>query len=93
VSGEVRLADLACVLRSRRGAATLRDVATACGVSFATLSRIERGGVADVATLQRLAAWLGGPIVIAGPACPCGSPLSPEGRCTDAECPAARGCT
>lgn len=88
----VSVDDLPAVLRSRRGGASLRDVGAACGLSASALCRIEAGGAPDLNTMRRLSAWLGAPIVISGPTCPCGSPVSPDGLCTDTECPAARGC-
>lgn len=36
----------------------LRSVAKASGISIATLSRIERGGVPDALTFVRLVGWL-----------------------------------
>jgi transcriptional regulator with XRE-family HTH domain len=42
---------------------SLREVATATGVSASTLSRVENGvGTPDSATLARLAQWLGVPL-------------------------------
>jgi transcriptional regulator with XRE-family HTH domain len=40
----------------------LRDAATAIGVSFNTLSRLERGKVPDAKNLIRVLTWLGYPL-------------------------------
>jgi transcriptional regulator with XRE-family HTH domain len=37
---------------------TVRELAPVIGISYPTLSRIERGGVCDVPTLLKLFAWL-----------------------------------
>lgn len=37
---------------------TVRDLALIIDISYSTLSRVERGGVCDVATLLRLLAWM-----------------------------------
>jgi transcriptional regulator with XRE-family HTH domain len=37
---------------------SLRDVALEIGIGYATLGRIEHGETFDVATLQKLGAWL-----------------------------------
>ena len=38
---------------------TLREVAEVTGVSYATLSRVERGGSMEAATFLALSGWLG----------------------------------
>jgi len=43
----------------KRGTKGIRSVAEEVGVSAATLSRIERGYTADVATLKKVCDWLG----------------------------------
>lgn len=51
---------LAAMLRARRGPRGLRSVAQEIGeVSASTLSRIEQGGVPDLATYLRICRWLG----------------------------------
>lgn len=42
-----------------RGSMSLRNAAKEIGISTATLSRIERGGVPDLATFKALCVWLG----------------------------------
>ncbi len=43
----------------RRGDLGVRAAAKDIGISHATLSRVERGFHPDLATLQKIAAWLG----------------------------------
>lgn len=52
--------DLASALLARRRARrlSLRDLAAEIGVSFNTLSRVERGHVPDLQNYRRIAAWL-----------------------------------
>ncbi|MEU4193592.1 helix-turn-helix transcriptional regulator [Kribbella sp. NPDC026611] len=45
----------------RRRRLSLRDLADEIGVSFNTLSRVERGHVPDLKNYDRIVAWLGGP--------------------------------
>lgn len=50
---------LSSLLKSRRGQKGLRGVAAEIGgVSASTLSRVEQGGVPDLATYLRLCQWL-----------------------------------
>lgn len=53
-------ANLAATLKERRRARrfSLRDLADETGVSFNTLSRVERGQLPDLKNLQRIADWL-----------------------------------
>jgi transcriptional regulator with XRE-family HTH domain len=55
--------DLGAALRSRRRSRgmSLRDVAEETGVSFNTLSRVERGFVPDLRNYQLILRWLGLP--------------------------------
>lgn len=46
-------------LRIRRGSRGLREVAREIGISYSTLSRMERGRRADVASIKLAIAWLG----------------------------------
>lgn len=48
--------------RRRRRRLSLRDLADQTGVSFNTLSRVERGHVPDLRTLRRIADWLEVPV-------------------------------
>jgi transcriptional regulator with XRE-family HTH domain len=48
--------------RRRRKRLSLRDLADQIGVSFNTLSRVERGHVPDLRTLRPIADWLGVPV-------------------------------
>lgn len=42
----------------KRGDRRLEDVVSDIGISAATLSRVERGQIPDLATVQKLAEWL-----------------------------------
>ncbi|MEU1343268.1 helix-turn-helix transcriptional regulator [Streptomyces sp. NPDC005827] len=53
--------ELGTLLRERRGKLSLRQAATAAGVSFSTFSRVEGGAQPDLATFTRLCAWLSVP--------------------------------
>ena len=57
----LRIRDLAKLLRDRRATKGfgLRAAAEEAGVSFNTLSRVERGHVPDIETFSRLARWVG----------------------------------
>lgn len=57
------IANLASTLRARRREMrlSLRDLADQTGVSFNTLSRVERGHVPDLTNFQRIIDWLGMP--------------------------------
>jgi len=48
--------------RRRRKRLSLRDLADQIGVSFNTLSRVERGHVPDLRNLRRIADWLEVPV-------------------------------
>jgi transcriptional regulator with XRE-family HTH domain len=60
-TGISRLAEM---LRARRRQKrlSLRDLADQTGVSFNTLSRVERGHVPDLRNLRRIAEWLDVPV-------------------------------
>ncbi len=49
---------LGMMLRDRRGGRGIRDVAIEIGISPATLTRVEGGRLPDIATFQKLCAWL-----------------------------------
>jgi transcriptional regulator with XRE-family HTH domain len=57
------IADLGAVLRARRRERrlSLRDLADETGVSFNTLSRVERGHIPDLKNFHRIVEWLGMP--------------------------------
>ena len=57
------IADLGAILRARRRdrRLSLRDLADETGVSFNTLSRVERGHVPDLKNFHRIVDWLGMP--------------------------------
>jgi transcriptional regulator with XRE-family HTH domain len=46
-------------LQQHRGSMGVRTAAREIGISPATLSRIENGGIPDMATLQKVCDWLG----------------------------------
>jgi len=55
------LADLSELVYQRRGGrlgAGLRETAREIGISAATLSRVERGGVPDIDSFRKLCLWL-----------------------------------
>src|SRR5437762_1864992 len=57
---EIKLDELAALVRAKRGTRGLRTVAQEIGgISASTLSRIERGEVPDLETFARLCCWLG----------------------------------
>jgi transcriptional regulator with XRE-family HTH domain len=49
---------LGALLRERRGGRGVREVAKEIGISPATLTRVEGGRLPDLATFQRMCAWL-----------------------------------
>lgn len=53
------IGELGSLVRRRRGALGLRQAAGEAGVSFNTLSRVERGHQPDMATFLRIVGWLG----------------------------------
>ena len=55
---KVTLAQLGGMLRKQRGDRGIREVAGEIGVSPATLSRVERGNVPDLATFGKICRWL-----------------------------------
>jgi transcriptional regulator with XRE-family HTH domain len=62
MADELAQTSLGAALRSerRRRRLSLRDLAAETGVSFNTLSRVERGHVPDLKNYDRIVAWLGG---------------------------------
>lgn len=59
--GPLDIAELGALVKARRREQdiSLRDAADDAGVSFNTLSRVERGHVPDMAMFRRIATWLG----------------------------------
>src|SRR3954462_3368338 len=57
------IADLGAILRAqrRKQRLSLRDLADQTGVSFNTLSRVERGHIPDLKNFHRITDWLGMP--------------------------------
>jgi transcriptional regulator with XRE-family HTH domain len=55
----MEIADLAPLLSRRRGNMGIRAAAKEIGISPTTLSRIEKGNVPDVGTLEKICNWLG----------------------------------
>ena len=54
----MKIEDLADMIRQKKGQMGVRAAAAEIGISPTTLSRIERGHVPDVATLNKVCAWL-----------------------------------
>jgi transcriptional regulator with XRE-family HTH domain len=60
MDSEVNIAELAALLKARRGTRGLRAVAEEIGsVSASTLSRVEQGKLPDLDTFIRICRWLG----------------------------------
>lgn len=55
----MKIAELAPMVLRRRSNMGVRAAAAEIGISPTTLTRIEKGHVPDVATLDKLSAWLG----------------------------------
>lgn len=55
----MELGDLGNLLARRRGNMGVRAAAKEIGISPSTLSRIEKGHVPDVGTLEKVCEWLG----------------------------------
>ena len=53
------IGELADLLQKTRGSMGVRAAAKEIGISPATLSRIERGHIPDLATLHKVCAWIG----------------------------------
>src|SRR5262249_50150676 len=56
---KLALSALGVLVRKKRGARKLREVATEIGITAPTLMRIEAGRVPDVATFGKVCRWLG----------------------------------
>ena len=55
---KITLARLGEMLRNQRGERGIREAAGEIGVSPATLSRVERGNIPDLATFGKICRWL-----------------------------------
>jgi transcriptional regulator with XRE-family HTH domain len=55
----MKIEDLAPMVLRRRGNMGVRAAAAEIGISPTTLTRVEKGHVPDVATLDKLSSWLG----------------------------------
>lgn len=55
----MNIKELAPLVLKRRGSMGVRAAAAEIGISPTTLTRIEKGHVPDVGTLEKLGAWLG----------------------------------
>lgn len=56
---DTKLDELGRLVARKRGSMGVRAAAAEVGISAATLSRIQRGGVPDFKTLTKVCAWLG----------------------------------
>lgn len=54
----MRIEDLAALVQKRKGSMGVRATAAEIGISPTTLSRIEKGHVPDMGTLEKVCAWL-----------------------------------
>lgn len=54
----MKIEDLAGLVQKKKGSMGVRAVAAEIGISPTTLSRIERGHVPDMGTLEKVCAWL-----------------------------------
>ena len=63
-AGKLELSDLGRLVRAERGrrGLSLREAATATGIPFNTLARVESGHVPDLPKFKRLAEWCGADI-------------------------------
>ena len=55
----MKIDELAPLLLAKRGSMGIRSAAAEMNISPATLSRIERGHIPDMQTLDKVCAWLG----------------------------------
>ncbi|TNB49685.1 helix-turn-helix transcriptional regulator [Martelella lutilitoris] len=54
----MKIEDLAGLVQKKKGSMGVRATAAEIGISPTTLSRIERGHVPDMGTLEKVCAWL-----------------------------------
>lgn len=62
----ITVEQLGSQIRKKRGTRRLKDIENEVGVSASTLSRIERGVTPDLATVKKVAKWLGVNVRAAG---------------------------
>lgn len=55
---KLSLTSIGPLVKERRGARGIREVAAEIGVSYATLSRVENGKLPDLQTFSKICAWL-----------------------------------
>jgi transcriptional regulator with XRE-family HTH domain len=55
----MKIDELAPLLLAKRGSMGIRSAAAEMNISPATLSRVERGHIPDMQTLDKICAWLG----------------------------------
>jgi transcriptional regulator with XRE-family HTH domain len=55
----MKIEDLAGLVQKRKGSMGVRATAAEIGISPTTLSRIERGHLPDMGTLEKVCKWLG----------------------------------
>lgn len=56
---DIKISQLAARVQERRAGKGVREAAAEVGVSPATLSRVENGGVPDLETFAKVCSWLG----------------------------------
>lgn len=56
---DIRIVQLAARMQERRADKGVRAAASEVGVSPATFSRVENGGIPDLETFSKICAWLG----------------------------------
>lgn len=54
----INLAGIGALIRGKRGAKGVREVAKEIGISSATLSRVENGSLPDLGTFAKICKWL-----------------------------------
>lgn len=54
----MKIEDLALLVQKKKGSMGVRATAKEIGISPTTLSRIERGHLPDIGTLEKICAWL-----------------------------------
>lgn len=57
--GAMKIEELAQLVQRKRGSMGIRAAAKEIGISPTTLSRVERGHVPDLKTLEKICAWIG----------------------------------
>jgi transcriptional regulator with XRE-family HTH domain len=78
--GSIRIDRLAQRIQERRAGKGIRETASEVGVSAATLSRVENGGIPDLETFGKICRWLAeDPAIYLGLETT-GSPPTPKAR-------------